>query len=101
MSAKRKSKGPIYWYKVFARHGPGHQSSHTFYIPEDHKLSRREMRDLWESTFHDYEYPIGNARSVKRLPSFEIGYKIADAKSHLKWNRLLLTNLMKMRTVKS
>lgn len=96
MSAKRKSKGPIYWYKVFARHGPGHQSSHTFYVPENHKLSRRELRDLWENTFDSYEYPIGNARSVKRLPSKELLYKIQSARGSIGWNRQVLANLLEM-----
>lgn len=56
------------WYKVYCDSGPGHQSHHEFYHWEEKKLTKAGKKDLWEESFQDRDWPIGDVKMVKYLP---------------------------------
>lgn len=57
------------WYRVFCNSGPGHQSHHEFYHWEDEKLTKEGKSNLFEESFHDRDWPIGDVLQVQVLPT--------------------------------
>jgi hypothetical protein len=78
------------WYRIYADHGPGHQSSTEFYRWYSNPLDTKQKRkDAWEEWFDgscgQYDYPIGDVELVDRLPQHVYDEKVKaahDAVSH-------------------
>jgi hypothetical protein len=69
------------WYRIFANHGPGHQSSTEFYCWYEKPLDTKEKRkEAWETAFDDvrYDWPIGDVELVDKLPQHIHDEKIAS-----------------------
>ena len=59
------------WYRIFANHGPGHQSSSEHYRFFAEPLRTKEQKkEAWEEIFasYDYDWPIGDVELVEKLP---------------------------------
>jgi hypothetical protein len=80
------------WYKVFADHGPGHQSHTEFYTFERETLKEDSREALWQDHFDTgrYEWPIGGVKLVKKLPEQIRVSKLASYESKLKHDRFML-----------
>lgn len=59
------------WYYCYADHGPCHQSSSEHLAWEDEKLTPSEKKDLFNSVFEHYDWPIGNVKFVSKLTKEE------------------------------
>lgn len=71
------------WYKVYCDSGPGHQSHHEFYHWEEKKLTREEQRELFEESFKDRDWPIGDVKLLRFLPSDVKKAKITSVQGQL------------------
>jgi hypothetical protein len=90
------------WYKIFARHGPGHQSNSTFYEWRDRLLDRSGRKALWQDYFanYEYDYPIGQVRLIAKLPEDIHRSKIIGCKANINHSRKLLSVLKRTPTFK-
>jgi hypothetical protein len=89
------------WYRIFADHGPGHQSSTEFYrfysAPLDTKQKRR---DVWEEVFDDgrYDYPIGDVELCEKLPQHIYDEKVSGFHSSIEYATKMLDVMRKTET---
>jgi hypothetical protein len=84
------------WYRIFANHGPGHQSTTEYYHWHDKPLVTKEDRkEAWESVFDDprYDWPIGDVELCERLPQHILDEKIVGFESSIDRAYKMLTVL--------
>lgn len=63
------------WYRFYANHGPGHQSSSEFYKWLENGTDE-EMQECWEYFFGSYEWPVGGWERVEKLPKDVVRTKL-------------------------
>lgn len=81
------------WYRIYAHHGPGHQSNAEFYDFYEAKLNPGERQEAWRRRFEfngNFDSPVGGVKLMKGLPAHILGYKIADTRYALRANATLL-----------
>lgn len=78
------------WYKVEARHGPGHQSRTVYYVWQDHELSEDEKKELFEESFSDLDWPVGDVFMIKKLPKEVYIEKLHHYESSIKAAKRML-----------
>ena len=66
------------WYKIYADHGPGHQSHTTYYKWFDEPLTKDDRQFEFDDHFKETHWPIGYVKKIKRLPSNIRESKIED-----------------------
>lgn len=73
------------WYRIFASHGPGHQSSSEHYRWFDKELDEQGRKDAWDEIFANerYDWPIGNVDKVKGLPAHILDGKLSNCRSEI------------------
>jgi len=82
------------WYRIFANHGPGHQSSTEFYCWYEKALDTKESRkDAWEESFERYDDAIGDVELVDRLPHHIREQKIEHCRAIIDHTRKMLSVL--------
>jgi hypothetical protein len=84
------------WYRIFANHGPGHQSSTEFYRWYEEALATKQQReDAWEEAFGDgrYDWPIGDVELCDRLPHHIREQKIEGCRNTIEHARKMLNVL--------
>lgn len=82
------------WYRIFASHGPGHQSSTEFYRWYEQSLDTEEKKKAaWEAEFdngHYFDWPIGDVELCGGLPQNIFEEKVEGFKSKIQYaNRML------------
>lgn len=82
------------WYRIFAKHGPGHQSFTEVYRFFEKKMLREEKKEAWDTVFdYGFEYPIGNVQLVKALPQHIYDRQVESAKYDLSHAKRMLNIL--------
>ena len=74
------------WYRIFANHGPGHQSSTEVYHFFEKPLNTKERRDdAWEEVFGygEYDDPSGGVELCDKLPQHIHDSKIKSLQSEI------------------
>lgn len=90
------------WYRIYANHGPGHQSSTEFYRWFEKPLATKESRkDAWEGIFDDgrYDWPIGDVERVDRLPQHIYDEKVSGYWNSINHAKRMLTVLTNTKTM--
>jgi hypothetical protein len=80
------------WYRIYASHGPGHQSSSEYYRYFAKSLDKAGKKDAWDEIFDDgrHDWPIGDVELCERLPQNVYDEKIAGFQSSIEYaNRML------------
>lgn len=80
------------WYRVYADHGPGHQSHTESYIYRNKPLTKEERESEWEQLVYDRHLndAIGKVDLVKRVPEHILAEKIESARSLAKYYKWML-----------
>jgi hypothetical protein len=82
------------WYRIFANHGPGHQSSTEFYRWNDEPLTTKQQReDAWQEAFERYDDAIGDVELCDRLPHHIREQKIEGCRNTIEHARKMLNIL--------
>lgn len=73
------------WYRIFASHGPGHQSSSEHYRWFEKELDKQGKEDAWEEIFANerYDWPIGDVEQVRGLPAHILEGKMSGCRSEI------------------
>jgi hypothetical protein len=73
------------WYRIYANHGPGHQSSTEFYRWYEKPLDTKDKRkEAWEEEFaYNYDWPIGDVELCDKLPQHIHDNKIKGFQSDI------------------
>lgn len=79
------------WYKLDARHGPGHQTRTVEYFWRDISLSVVGKNALM-NTFLEHENPVGTVSLVRKLPNHIRVQKIREYRSR----RSYATKMLRM-----
>jgi hypothetical protein len=89
------------WYRIYASHGPGHQSSTEFYRYYSAVLDTKQKRkDAWDEAFDDgrYDWPIGDVELCERLPQHIHDEKVTGFESSIRHAYNMLEVLRKTDT---
>jgi hypothetical protein len=82
------------WYRIFASHGPGHQSSDEFYRWYETPLDTKEdKKNAWDVAFESYDNATGDIELCDRLPHHIREEKIEDCRATIEHARRMLTVL--------
>lgn len=82
------------WYRIFANHGPGHQSSSEFYSFFEEPLTTKESREsAWQDAFDRYDDAIGDVELVDKLPHHIREQKIEHCRAIIDHTRKMLSVL--------
>jgi len=88
------------WYRIFANHGPGHQSSDEKFRYFDHVLTAKQRKEEWEEIFaYNYNYPIGDVELLKGLPEHILTNKIQASKDGIDANKRMLLILAETQSI--
>jgi len=89
------------WYRVFASHGPGHQSSSEFFQFAAKKLSAQGQKDLWHELFDgdSYDWLVGGVEHLNGLPEHVLASKKSDCSDSIKHANAMLAELRNTRSI--
>jgi len=86
------------WYRVYARLGPGHQTTWEDYRYSEKFLSSLERHMLWRQICGDWDSAIGKVKLVYSVPANVIEDKIAHYRATIKDSRRML-EILRERTI--
>lgn len=81
------------WYRAFASHGPGHQSSTEFYrFYFDALDTKQKRKDAWDDAFDNgsYDCPCGDVELCEKLPQNVYDEKLAGFRSSIDYAHRML-----------
>ena len=78
------------WYRIYANHGPGHQSSSEVYRWVEKPLSNEQRGEVWDNEMGTLDDPIGKVVEVKSIPEHIFEHKVSAAENAIRFNQRLL-----------
>jgi hypothetical protein len=83
------------WYRIYASHGPGHQSNYEDYFYFERPLTKAAKQLVWEGHAQPLNWPVGGVERVKGLPAHILESKIVGAEAAIREHTALLEVLKK------
>src|SRR5271157_2547413 len=86
------------WYRIYAMHGPGHQSDSEFFRWYDAPLTAGDKSDVFSDVFDHYDDAIGDVELVAKLPQHIHDEKVSAAEASIQYGYKILGVLAKTET---
>ena len=67
------------WYRIYASHGPGHQSNYEDYSYFERPLTTDAKRRVWEGHAQSLDCATGGVELARGLPAHILENKIVGA----------------------
>jgi len=88
------------WYRIYANHGPGHQSSSEHYRFFEKPLDKAGKKEAWHEIYDDgrHDWPIGDVELVDALPQHIHDSKVASTQASIQSANKMLKILSETKT---